>query len=175
MADLERIRALIQAHPDFPKKGILFQDIFPVFRHPDTVRAIMHHILYHIQSTFGKVDVIVGLDARGFLFGPILALELNAAFVPVRKSGKLPGECVKASYEKEYGVDQFEMQKDAIKPGQKVIIVDDLLATGGSLNGAVSLVKECGGNVVESIVLIELVELNGKQNVPSDVYSLLKY
>ncbi|KAJ3302233.1 adenine phosphoribosyltransferase [Blyttiomyces sp. JEL0837] len=129
MADVEFIRSKLRAIPDFPKKGILFQDIFPIFQDPLAVETLVTHIVHHLLSSgLPKIDVIVGLDARGFLLGPIIALRLGAAFVPVRKAGKLPGETTQVSYVKEYGTDFFEMQKGAVKPGQNVVILDDLIA-----------------------------------------------
>ncbi|KAL1922002.1 uncharacterized protein VTP21DRAFT_10644 [Calcarisporiella thermophila] len=173
--DIQRIKSLLRAIPDFPKKGILFQDIFPIFQDHLAVESIITNIVYHIQSTIGKVDVIVGLDARGFLFGPLIAMRLGAAFVPVRKKGKLPGETVRVSYEKEYGEDVFEMQQNAVKAGQKCIIVDDLIATGGSAAAAGQLVQKSGGEVAEYIFLIELTALNGRKALCAPVYSLLQF
>ncbi|CAI2161716.1 7645_t:CDS:2, partial [Funneliformis geosporum] len=114
------------------------------------------------------------LEARGFLFGPIVALRLNAAFAPVRKRGKLPGNIITAEYKKEYGVDVFEMQENAIKQNQNVIIVDDLIATGGTASAAGELVKKFGGNILEYIFIIELVELDGCQKLNSPIYSIFK-
>ncbi|CAG8436489.1 3844_t:CDS:10 [Diversispora eburnea] len=142
MSDIERVKSLIRTVPDFPVKGILFKDIFPIFQDPTAV------------------ETLISLDARGFLFGPILALRLGAAFVPVRKQGKLPGEIISAEFVKEYGVDVFEMQKEAIKPGQNVIIVDDLIATGGTAHAAGKLVEGSGGKILEYIFIVELIELN---------------
>ena len=128
-----QLTAAIHQYPDFPSPGILFEDIFPIFRDAQLHEAFISALELQIATCFGesiKLDVVVGLEARGFTFGPSLALRLGAAFVPVRKKGKLPGETVTASYEKEYGQDLFEMQCDSINPGQKVVIVDDLVATG---------------------------------------------
>lgn len=132
------LRNSLRQYPNFPSPGILFEDILPLFSNPtlhtSLIRALEIHVLSKfppaLTPPFSGVDVVVGLEARGFLFGPSLALKLGAGFVPVRKMGKLPGETVKVKYVKEYGEDWFEMQKDAIKPGQKVIIVDDIIATG---------------------------------------------
>jgi len=120
------------------------------------------------------VDVVVGLEARGFLFGPSLALKLGAGFVPVRKAGKLPGECVRAAYEKEYGTDWFEMQVGAIKPGQRVLVVDDIIATGGSAKAAGELVELSGGVLVEYVFILELEFLKGREALRAPVYTLLK-
>lgn len=169
----------------------------------------MHHITSQTipKSLHKKVDVVVGLDARGFLIGPIIALRLGAAFVPVRKRGKLPGECVSATYEKEYGTvssyilgirhvltiitqDTFEMQSDAVKPGQSVIVVDDLIATGkstvlfscailttfpgGSAKAAGELVKKQGGVTIEYLFIIEVMFFNGYQHLDAPVYSIIQ-
>lgn len=129
-----KLHSALRQFPDFPAPGILFEDILPIFANPSLFEALIYALELHIKQTFTeKPDVIVGLDARGFLFGPTLALRLGAAFVPVRKQGKLPGPCETAEYMKEYGADFFQMQADAVKSGQKVLIVDDIIATGESL------------------------------------------
>ncbi|KAF9336100.1 adenine phosphoribosyltransferase [Podila minutissima] len=173
--DIQRINSLIRDIPDFPKKGIMFKDIFPLFQDPIAVEMAITHIVNHINTTIDKkIDVVVGLDARGFLFGPLVAMRLGAAFAPVRKAGKLPGATTQVTYEKEYGTDVFEMQQDAIKAGQNVIIIDDLIATGGSAAGAQELVQKLGGNVLEFIFLIELEFLNGKSVLKAPIYSMIK-
>lgn len=126
--------AALRRFPDFPIPGINFIDILPIFQDPATHDALLRALELQVLEAGFKPDVVVGLDARGFLFGPSLALRLNASFVPVRKQGKLPGPCVTATYEKEYGQDFFQMQEDAIKPGQKVLVVDDIIATGKTPN-----------------------------------------
>lgn len=129
-----------------------------------------------VKNSPHKVDVIVGLDARGFLFGFSIAAELGIPFVPIRKRGKLPGKCKTFEYKLEYGSDVFEMQQDSIKPNQNVIIVDDLLATGGSLNAAYRLLSECGANVVDIIVIMELKSLGGRKNIPTEnIHSFIAY
>eukprot|EP01137_Pigoraptor_chileana_P006542 Opistho-2@51029 len=175
MADLKRVEALITTHPDFPLPGILFRDIFPVFRDPVATELIFTNLVFHLTSTYHKIDVVVGLDSRGFLFGPIIALRLGASFVPIRKAGKLPGKKETVTYAKEYGADSFEIQSDAILPGQTVVIVDDLLATGGTMFAACSLVRKLGGQVIECMVVVELAELNGSQRLDVPTYSMLKY
>lgn len=131
------LRSGLRQFPDFPSKGILFEDIMPLFASHSLHNSLIRALELQIADVFGtsvgeksKVDVVVGLESRGFLFGPTLALRLGAGFVPVRKQGKLPGECVTESYQKEYGTDHFQLQADAIQKGQKVIIVDDIIATG---------------------------------------------
>ncbi|RUP51549.1 adenine phosphoribosyltransferase 1 [Jimgerdemannia flammicorona] len=158
-----------------PLQGIVFKDIFPVFQDSTAVEALITNFVYHVSSTHTeKVDVVVGLDARGFLFGPLIALRLGAAFVPVRKQGKLPGETVSTVYAKEYGEDIFELQKSAIKAGQRAIIVDDLIATGGSAKAAGELVRKAGGKTVEYLFVMELSFLNGAAKLDAPSYSLVK-
>ncbi|CAG8506829.1 2070_t:CDS:2 [Paraglomus brasilianum] len=176
MADVEKIKNFVKAIPDFPKEGIIFRDIFPIFRDPSAVEALLTHIAHHVQSTTNeKIDVVLGLDARGFLFGPLLALRLHASFAPIRKKGKLPGSIISAAYTKEYGVDEFEIQADAIQGGQNVIIIDDLIATGGSAYAAKELVEKAGGRVVEFVFVIELVDLKGRDKLGGNVYSVIQY
>lgn len=127
-----KLLGALKRFPDFPIPGINFIDILPLFQDVGIHLALLRALELQVLESAVKPDVIVGLDARGFLFGPSLALRLNASFVPVRKKGKMPGPCVTAAYEKEYGTDFFQMQEDAIKPGQKVLVVDDIIATGES-------------------------------------------
>ncbi|ORY80496.1 adenine phosphoribosyltransferase [Protomyces lactucae-debilis] len=173
-SDIEFLRSQLRQYPDFPQKGILFEDILPLFKSPKAFKLLVHSLAKHIKETHGQVDVIVGLDARGFLFGPTLALELDAAFVPVRKLGKLPGQCVTAEYIKEYGKDIFAMQEDAISQDQRVIIVDDIIATGGSAGAAGKLVKMVGGKTMEYVFLLELDFLKGRDQLDAPVFTLLK-
>jgi len=178
--DVEIIKSHLTAYPDFPQKGITFLDIFPILRNPIAFETLITHFLHHItshtaaRSPSRKIDVVVGLDARGFLLGPIIALRLGAAFVPVRKRGKLPGECVVASYEKEYGTDSFEMQIGAIEPGQTVVVIDDLIATGGSATAAGELVAQQGGKTLEYLFIIELVFLKGGDKLDAPIYSIVQ-
>ncbi|KAL2271022.1 hypothetical protein VTJ83DRAFT_393 [Remersonia thermophila] len=155
---------------DFPIPGIKFIDILPLFRDPAVHVDLLRALELQIQRDFGadpahKPDVIVGLDARGFLFGPSLALRLDAGFVPVRKKGKMPGPCVTAAYEKEYGTDYFQIQEGAIKPGQKVLVVDDIIATGGSAAAAASLVKQLGGELIGYLFILEIPFLKGRSKL----------
>ncbi|KAF2496775.1 adenine phosphoribosyltransferase [Lophium mytilinum] len=171
-----RLRAAVRQIPDFPSKGILFEDIMPIFADASLHEALIRALDLHVAHTYGpdeKPDVVVGLDARGFLFGPSLAMRIGAGFAPVRKQGKLPGPCITASYEKEYGQDFFQMQSDAIKPGQKVLVVDDLIATGGSAAAAGSLVKQLGGTLVGYVFILELDFLKGRDKLDAPVYTLL--
>jgi len=170
-----QIRNTIGAIPDFPKKGILFRDIFPVFQNPAMTKDCIDVLAEYVKSKYEHIDVIVGLEARGFLFGPMLAQQLNASFVPIRKKGKLPGEVVQVKYSLEYGEDVFEAQKGSVKPGQSVVIVDDLLATGGTMNAAVKLMSDMGADVKEGLVVIELSDLKGRTKVTSPVYSMIQF
>ncbi|DAA79846.1 TPA_exp: Uncharacterized protein A8136_0619 [Trichophyton benhamiae CBS 112371] len=171
-----KLRSSLRQFPDFPSPGILFEDILPIFADPALHESLIRGLELHLLETYGadqKPDVIVGLDARGFLFGPTLALRLGAAFVPVRKQGKLPGPVITQEYQKEYGSDFFQMQSDAIKPGQKVIVVDDIIATGGSAYAAGSLVQKLGGNLLGFVFMLELDFLKGRDKLPAPVYTLL--
>ncbi|MCJ1476320.1 adenine phosphoribosyltransferase [Lambiella insularis] len=171
-----RLQRSLRQFPDFPSKGILFEDIMPIFAdphlHEDLIRALELHVEEH-HGRGQRPDVIVGLEARGFLFGPSLALRLGAGFVPVRKQGKLPGPTETASYEKEYGPDYFQMQVDGIKPGQKVLIVDDIIATGGSAAAAGSLVRKLGGDLLGYVFILELDFLQGRQKLDASASTLL--
>ncbi|BGP41337.1 adenine phosphoribosyltransferase [Rhodotorula kratochvilovae] len=186
MSDIAYLQSKLGQFPDFPKKGILFLDIFPILRDPVAFETLMTHFMHHITSVTlpalrestgnpqAKIDTIVGLDARGFLFGPILALRLGAAFVPVRKQGKLPGQCFQAQYEKEYGVDTFEMQTDAIAAGANVVIVDDLIATGGSALAAQQLVEKAKAKVVQNLFVVDIEFLKGAEKLSAPSHSLIK-
>jgi len=181
MADVELIRSKLGVHPDFPKKGIVFLDFLPILRDPVAFETLITHILYHItshtiptSSPKKKIDVIVGLDARGFLLGPIIALRLGAAFVPVRKAGKLPGETISATYQKEYGADSFEIQLGGIKEGDNVIVIDDLIATGGSAKAAGDLVKAAGGITLEYLFVIGLAFLKGHEKLDAPAYWIIE-
>ncbi|GAD99649.1 adenine phosphoribosyltransferase 1 [Paecilomyces variotii No. 5] len=171
-----RLRNALRQFPDFPSPGILFEDILPIFADPSLHEALIRGLELHIIQAYGedqKPDVIVGLDARGFLFGPSLALRMGAGFVPVRKQGKLPGPCETESFEKEYGSDHFQIQADALKPGQKVLVVDDIIATGGSAYAAGNLVKKTGATLLGFVFIMELDFLKGREKLPAPVYTLL--
>ncbi|GFN13936.1 adenine phosphoribosyltransferase [Aspergillus tubingensis] len=170
-----KLREALRQFPDFPSPGILFEDILPIFADPVLHESLLRCLELHILESNGgqKPDVIVGLEARGFLMGPSLALRMGAGFVPVRKQGKLPGPCDTQGYEKEYGTDFFQMQSDAIKPGQKVIVVDDIIATGGSAYAAGELINRKGGELMGFVFLLELEFLHGRDKLPAPVYTLL--
>lgn len=170
-----KLRAALRQFPDFPSPGILFEDILPIFANPSLHEALLRCLELHILESAGgqKPDVVVGLEARGFLIGPSLALRLGAGFVPVRKQGKLPGPCETQGYDKEYGQDFFQLQAGAIQPGQKVIIIDDIIATGGSAFAAGELVKKLGGDLLGFIFMLELEFLKGREKLSAPVYTLL--
>ncbi len=171
---MDNLKRLIRDVPDFPKKGIVFKDITPLFQDPRGLRKTVELIADHYRNK--KIDIVVGAEARGFILAPTVAFNLGAGFVPVRKPGKLPYEKVSMSYALEYGTDTLEMHKDAIKKGQQVLLVDDLLATGGTMAACCKLVESLGGNVVGCAFLIELTFLNGKKSLDKyDIFSLLKY
>ncbi|KAF2661997.1 adenine phosphoribosyltransferase [Lophiostoma macrostomum CBS 122681] len=168
-----KLKQALRQFPDFPSPGILFEDILPIFADPSLHESLIRALELHVSQSQEKPDVVVGLEARGFLFGPSLALRLGAGFVPVRKQGKLPGPCETAGYQKEYGEDFFQMQSDGVKPGQKVLIVDDIIATGGSAAAAGSLVKKLGGSLLGYVFIMELDFLHGRDKLNAPVYTLL--
>lgn len=160
--------------PDFPSEGIIFRDVTPLMQDKDAYKKTIQLIVDYAKDK--EVDVIVGPEARGFLFGCPVAYELGTGFVPVRKPGKLPRETVSIKYDLEYGSNEIHMHKDSIKSGQKILIVDDLLATGGTVEAAIKLVEQMGGEVVGCAFLIELEALKGRDLLKGyDVYSVLKY
>ncbi|KPM37138.1 hypothetical protein AK830_g9426 [Neonectria ditissima] len=161
------LRKSLRSFPDFPIPGINFVDIMPLFADPVAHATLVDALELQIAEAFpaSKPDVIVGLDARGFLFGPGLALRLGVPFAAVRKPGKLPGPCATAEYVKEYGKDLFQMQKDAVREGQKVLIVDDIIATGGSAAAAADLVHQLKGEVVGYMFILEIPGLNGREKL----------
>lgn len=174
MSSLEgRLKSVIRDVPDFPKPGILFKDITPVLSKPALLQEITDHYAarYH-----GKVDAVVGMESRGFIFGAPIALKLGAAFVPARKPGKLPYERISEEYALEYGTARLDMHTDAILPGQRVLIVDDLIATGGTAVATAKLVERLGGTVVAMAFVIELGFLPGRAAVaPHVVDSIVTY
>jgi len=171
---IEKIKSLIRDVPDFPKKGILFRDITTLIKDPDGLKLVID-ILYEIYKD-EKIDYIAGIESRGFIFGMPLAYKLGCGFVPVRKPNKLPCEVISEEYDLEYGKDKIEIHKDAFKKGDRVLIVDDLLATGGTATAAVNLVSKTA-DVVGVAFVIELLALNGRDKLPKNikVTSLAKY
>ena len=171
---MDNLKQLIREVPGFPKPGILFYDITTLLKNPAGLRGIIDGLKDHYSGA--KVDVVVGIEARGFIFAPALAYALGAGFVPVRKPKKLPAACASVTYDLEYGTDTLEMHKDALDDGKRVLIVDDLLATGGTAAAAARMVTELGGTVAGMGFVVELTFLNGRQKLDGyDVFSLLQY
>lgn len=171
----EKIKQRIRIYPDFPKPGIDFKDVFPLFKTPSLLGDVTK--LFAARCRDVRADAVVGLDSRGFLFGPPLAHELGCSFAPARKRGKLPGECVSRSYSLEYGDDSLEMQRGCLPSGTRVAVVDDLLATGGTMEAACGLAGQAGLEVVACLVVIELTGLKGRDKLPPgvDTYSIVQY
>jgi len=172
--DCEPLKALVRTVPDFPKPGILFYDITTLLKDPKGFAALIDALaLYYMEK---EIDLVLGIEARGFIFGPALAYRLNAGFVPVRKPKKLPGPTARVTYDLEYGSDTLEIHVDAILPGQRVVLVDDLLATGGTMAATLRLLGKLEADVVGVGVLIELADLNGRAALPGvDVTSFITY
>lgn len=159
---------------DFPKEGILFKDITPLLLNPEATNECLNRLVKSLNGR--KIDKIVGSESRGFLFGILLAQHLKAGFVPVRKSNKLPYETLSTSYDLEYGTDTLEIHIDAIQKGDKVLIHDDVLATGGTAKAVCELVEKLGGEIIQLNFLMELIFLNGKQKLGNyEIFSVLKY
>jgi adenine phosphoribosyltransferase len=170
----DQLKKLIREVPDFPKKGILFYDITTLLR--DKIGFATLIDLFAERYIGQHIDLILGMEARGFIFGPALAYRLNAGFVPVRKPGKLPASTARVEYELEYGSNTLEIHKDAIDNGQRVLIVDDLLATGGTAEATARLASSLGGDIVGLAFVVELDFLHGREKLkPHDVFSLLHY
>jgi len=172
--DCEPLKALIRTVPDFPKPGILFYDITTLLKDPKGFAALIDALAqYYIDK---EIDLVLGIEARGFIFGPALAYRLNAGFVPIRKPRKLPGPTARVTYDLEYGSDTLEIHQDAIEPGQRVVLVDDLLATGGTMEASIKLVQQLGGEIAGLGFAIELDFLKGRERLRDyDVFSLLHY
>ncbi len=168
------LKQTIRNIPDFPKPGILFRDITTLLQRPDAFRQAVDTLLERYRDM--PFDLVAGIESRGFIMGTVLAYKLNKGFVLIRKPGKLPAATISAEYSLEYGTDRIEMHTDAVTPGQRVLLVDDLLATGGTMQAACSLVRQSGGEVTECSFLIELAGLNGRARLDGySVFSLLTY
>lgn len=168
------LRSLIRDVPDFPKPGIVFKDITTLAKDPDGFSTVVDEIVERYSDA--SVDVVVGIEARGFIFGGAVAYQLGVGFVPARKPGKLPAETVREEYDLEYGTDAIEMHRDGIEPGQRVLIVDDLLATGGTAAAAAKIVENLGGEIVAITFLIDLTFLKGRDKLGGyEVTSLVEY
>jgi len=170
----EELKALVRTVPDFPKPGILFYDITTLLKDKTGFAQLIDALAAHYIGK--QIDLVLGIEARGFIFGPALAYRLNAGFVPVRKPRKLPAPVARVTYDLEYGTDTLEIHVDAIEPGQRVIIVDDLLATGGTMEATVKLVRQLGGQIAGLAFAVELDFLHGRNRFPDlDIFSLLHY
>ena len=171
---MKKIEEYVRSIPDFPEPGIIFRDITTVLQDADGLQLAIQSMQDCLKDT--EVDVIAGTESRGFIFGVPIAYNLHKPFVPVRKKGKLPCETVEKTYDLEYGTATIEMHKDAVKKGEKVVLLDDLIATGGTMKAAAELVEELGGEVVKMLFLIELSDLNGREVLKDyDVDSVVQF
>ncbi len=171
---MKKIEDYVRSIPDFPEPGIIFRDVTSILQDPDGLKLSIDLIQEKLEGL--DFDVIAGTESRGFIFGVPVAYNMHKAFVPVRKKGKLPCETVSREYALEYGTATIEIHKDAIKPGQKVVVIDDLIATGGTIEAAVKLIEELGGKVVKVVFLMELAGLKGRERLNDyDVESVICY
>ncbi len=164
------LKSKIRTIPDWPKKGIMFRDITTLLRDGPAFKHLIELLVKRYKDT--KIDVVAGIEARGFITGGILAEKLGIGFIPIRKKGKLPGETTSYTYEKEYGPDTIEIHTDAVKEGDKVLMVDDLLATGGTCIAACELIKKLGGNIIECSFIVDLPDLGGKKLLEEQGYKV---
>ena len=171
---MKKVEDYVRSIPDFPEPGIIFRDVTSILQDADGLQLAIDEMQHFVEEV--DCDVICGTESRGFIFGMPIAYNLHKPFVPIRKKGKLPCETVSAEYDLEYGKAEIEIHKDAIKPGDKVVLVDDLIATGGTIQAAAKLVEELGGEVVKMIFLIELTDLGGRKLLEGyDVASVVQY
>ena len=171
---MKKLEEYVRSIPDFPEPGVIFRDVTSILQDADGLNLAIDSMQSYLKDM--DLDVIVGLESRGFMFGVPLAYNLHKAFVPVRKKGKLPCETISQTYDLEYGSEEIEIHKDAIRPGQKVAVVDDLIATGGTVEAAVKLIERLGGEVVKIVFLMELEGLNGREKLEGyNVDSVIRY
>ena len=171
---MQDLKATIREIPDWPKKGILFYDVTTLLKNADAFHEAVNALIAPFRER--EIDLVAGIEARGFIFAPIVAYALRAGFVPVRKPGKLPASTHRATYQLEYGTDSLEIHQDAIRPGQRVVIVDDLIATGGTARAVADIARQMGANVVALAFLVELEFLKGRDKLPDyEIVSILKY
>jgi adenine phosphoribosyltransferase len=171
---VDQLKVLIRDVPDFPKKGIRFRDITPLLQDPSGLALSVELLANPFRGK--HIDLVVGAESRGFIFGTAVACCLSAGFALVRKPGKLPAKCIGMSYDLEYGADSLQMHADSIRPGQRVLICDDVLATGGTMKACCDMVRQLQGQIIGVAVLIELMGLGGRQKIaPLDVHSVLQY
>jgi len=174
MVTMEQLKAAIREVPDWPKKGILFYDVTTLLKRADRFHETVDALISPYKNR--KVDLVAGIEARGFIFAPTVAYALGAGFIPVRKPGKLPAATHKATYDLEYGTDSLEIHRDAVEPGQRVLVVDDLIATGGTAKAVAELIEKMGGEIVGFAFVVELEFLKGRGKLQKyEVTSLLKY
>ena len=171
---MKKLEEYVRSIPDFPEPGIIFRDVTSILQDADGLQLAIDSIQELLKDT--EVDLIAGTESRGFIFGMPVAYNLHKPFVPVRKKGKLPCETISQEYDLEYGSAEIEMHKDAVKPGQKVVVIDDLIATGGTVEAAVKMIEKLGGEVVKIIFLMELAGLKGRERLKDyDVESVIRY
>ncbi len=171
---MKRIEEYVRTIPDFPEPGIMFRDVTSVLQDADGLKLAVDSMIKLLEGV--EFDVIAGTESRGFIFGMPIAYALGKAFIPVRKKGKLPCETVSAEYDLEYGKASIEIHKDAVKPGQKVVLVDDLIATGGTMEASIRLIEQLGGEVVRILFLMELAGLKGREKLAGyEVASVITY
>ena len=171
---MRKLEDYVKSIPDFPEPGIIFRDVTSVLQDPEGLKLSIHELMKRLEGT--EFDVVAGAEARGFLFGMPLAYNKSKGFVPIRKKGKLPRETISEEYDLEYGTETIEMHKDAIFPGQRVVLVDDLLATGGTAAAAIKMIERLGGKVVKVLFLMELAGLEGRKELEGyDVDSVIVY
>ena len=171
---MKKLEEYVRSIPDFPEEGIIFRDVTSVLQDKDSLKMSIDQMQEHLKDI--DFDLVVGPESRGFIFGVPIAYNMNKGFVPVRKKGKLPCETVEMAYDLEYGQAIIEMHQDAIKPGQKVVIIDDLIATGGTIEAIIKLIEQLGGEVVKIVFLMELEGLKGREKLNGyDVEAIIKY
>lgn len=171
---MKKIEEYVRTIPDFPEKGIMFRDITSILQDPEGLKLAIDLMIEQLNGV--DFDIIAGTESRGFMFGMPIAYALGKAFIPIRKKGKLPCETISADYELEYGTATVEIHKDAVKPGQKVVLVDDLIATGGTMEAGIRLIEQLGGEVVKILFLMELKGLDGRKKLAGyDVASVIAY
>ncbi len=174
---LEQIKNKIRTIPDFPKPGIMFRDVASLLKDPEGLRLTIDVFVEHFQRIHAEkpIDLIAGVEARGFILAPAIALRLNLGFIMVRKKGKLPGDVIQYHYDLEYGTDTIEIQADAVSKGQRVVVIDDLIATGGTLEAACKLLEQVGGEIVETACIVELPALKGRERLTHKVFTMVEY
>ncbi|MDO8528883.1 MAG: adenine phosphoribosyltransferase [Nanoarchaeota archaeon] len=173
-AECEQIKNKIRTVPDFPKQGVMFRDITTLLKDKEGMRKVVE--IFYDRYKDENIDIVAGIESRGFILGGILAEKLNAGFVPIRKKGKLPGEKISENYFLEYGTDSVELHKDAIQPGQKVLVIDDLIATGGTAFASCSLIERLGGRIHEVSFIVNLSDLKGKEKLSRwKVFSIVDF